>query len=98
LSSQNKKNRRKNARIVDQARQTEETPNRFTRSWITMSKGVRVITVMSLSLGLWTSYNTVRALGWAEGLMWGFIFGGSIWLVFFLVLSVNRVFRRRPPQ
>jgi hypothetical protein len=98
LSSQNKKNRRKNARIIDQAKQSEATPARFDRSWITMGKGMRIITIVSVALGLWTSYNTVRALGWAEGLMWGFIFGGSIWLVFFLAFSVNRLLRRRPPQ
>jgi hypothetical protein len=63
-----------------------------------MGTGIRVITVVSVALGLWTSYNTVRALGWVEGLFWGFVFGGSIWLVFFLAYTANRFFRRRPPQ
>jgi hypothetical protein len=97
LSSQNKKNQRKKAQILDQPQVKEKTPAAFPRSWIPMSKGIRIITIVSLALGIWTSYNTVRALGWAEGLMWGFIFGGSIWLVFFLVFSVNRIFKRRPP-
>ena len=93
MSSQNKKNQRKKAQAVDQ---NEGNRTASSRGWIPMGKAVRVITVISLSLGLWTSYNTVRALGWAEGIMWGFIFGGSIWLIFFLVFSVNRFFKRRP--
>jgi hypothetical protein len=96
LSSQNKKNRRKKARLVNQTQEVEDKSTGKNQNWLSMSKGVRVITVMSLSLGLWTSYNTVRALGWAEGLMWGFIFGGSIWLVFFLAFYVNKFFRRGP--
>jgi hypothetical protein len=97
LSSQNKKNRRKKAHLENQSKEFEANNLNDNRNWLSMGKGMRVITVISLSLGIWTSYNTVRALGWAEGLMWGFIFGGSIWLVFFLALTVNRLFRRKPP-
>ena len=98
MSSQTRKNRRKKTRMIDQTKETEAGAVDVNRNWLPLGKGVRLITVISLALGLWTSYNTVRALGWAEGLFWGFAFGGSIWLVFFLVFVVNSYFRRRPPR
>jgi hypothetical protein len=93
LSSKTRKNKRKEAR---DAKSPAENTNKddLNRSWISMRGGVRIITVISVALGLYTSYS-LRAGGLGESLLWGLIIGGSIWLVFFLVLSLNRVIKRR---
>jgi hypothetical protein len=93
LSSKTKKNKRKEAR---ETKTTAENTNKddLNQSWISMRTGMRIITLISVALGLFTSYN-MRAGGWGEGLLWGLIIGGSIWLVFFLTYSLGRLLRRR---
>jgi hypothetical protein len=93
LSSKTRKNKRKLARETSQPAEEIKLSD-FRRSWITMRTGIRLITVISIALGIFTSIN-LRAGGWGQSLLWGLVFGGSIWLVFFLALTISRLFRKR---
>ncbi len=64
------------------------------KPWIKMSIGVKVIAVVSVLMAVVTSLQTVPALGWLEGILWGLAFGVFIWAIFFGLLLFNRVVRR----
>ena len=72
MSSYNKKKRR----------QKHEMQNQFTRPWISMKTGRRVIWMISIALALFIAWQVIPQRGVAEGILWGLIFGGAIWLVF----------------
>jgi hypothetical protein len=93
LSSKTRKNKRKLTRETSQPAE-EINLSDFKRSWISMRTGIRLITVISIALGIFTSIN-LRAGGWGQSLLWGLIIGGSIWLIFFLALTISRLFRKR---
>ena len=50
--------------------------------WISMRTGVGLMTLLSLGMSVLTMMQTVPALGWVEGVLWGLGFGVAIWLVF----------------
>ncbi|MFO7623904.1 MAG: hypothetical protein R6V73_06095 [Anaerolineales bacterium] len=93
MSTKTRKNKRKSTGENNQPAESFDI-NSLKRSWISMRTGIRLITVISVGLGLFTSFN-LRAMGWGESLLWGLVFGGSIWLVFFLILWVNRLLKQR---
>ena len=59
----------------------DEKPLR--QSWIPRSTGFTAITIVSVALAIWVAWQSVSAGGtlW-NGILWGFILGASIWLVF----------------
>jgi hypothetical protein len=96
LSSKTKKNQRKLARETKQPAEEFDISS-LKQSWISMRTGIRIITVISVALGLFTTYS-LQSEAWGQRLLFGLIFGGSIWLVFFLVLSVNHLINRKRKQ
>lgn len=64
-------------------------------AWLSPRTGLTAVTLVSIALGLWVSWNAVQASGLAEGVFWGFVFGGSIWVIFLGTYLLNRWFRRR---
>jgi hypothetical protein len=96
LSSKTRKNQLKSAQDTGQPVEDVKISD-LKQSWISMRSGVRIITVISVALGLFTSYS-LQAEAWSQRLLFGLIIGGSIWLVFFLVLYVNRLIGRKPKQ
>jgi predicted cobalt transporter CbtA len=54
------------------------------KPWIGKFKGLKIICIVSFALALWVGYQIIRAEGdWGKGILWGFIFGASIVLVYF---------------
>ena len=64
------------------------------KPWIPIRSGLKVITLVSILLGIWTAWHAGN-MPIHERILWGFAFGGSIWVVFLLALSINRFFRQR---
>ncbi len=63
-------------------------------AWLPSRTGLYVLGFVSLALTVWTVWQTSRALGLLEGLLWGIAFGGSIWIIFAGVFLLNRWLRR----
>lgn len=63
--------------------------------WISRSTGFTAITVVSVAMAVWTAWQTVSGGGtlW-NGILWGLIFGASIWLVFFGMNYFHSLFNR----
>jgi uncharacterized membrane-anchored protein len=70
-----------------------ETPN-LTKPWISMRSAIIIITVVSIGQGIVTSYNAIQTKGLVEGILWGLLFGGSIWVIFLGLLLFNKFIRR----
>ena len=52
--------------------------------WIQKTRGLQVIVLAGLLLGVLVAYQIIRGSGdWGQGILWGFIFGGSVFLVYF---------------
>lgn len=52
--------------------------------WIPRNTGFIAITIVSVVLAVWVAWQSIsggNTLG--KGILWGLVFGGSIWLVFF---------------
>jgi hypothetical protein len=52
--------------------------------WIQRAKGLQVIGLVGLILAVLVAYQIIRGGGgWGQGILWGAIFGGSVFLVYF---------------
>jgi hypothetical protein len=62
--------------------------------WISMRSGLIVMGVVSIGLAIWTAYQVSGDRPLMESILWGAVFGGSLWLVFFGFMLFNRWLRR----
>jgi len=54
------------------------------KAWIEKTRGLQVIGLAGLMLGVLVAYQIIRGSGdWGQGILWGVIFGGSVFLVYF---------------
>ena len=82
----------KKKKIPRREKKAESTPNR-NEPWISMPAGLRIITLVSIGMAVFTAYTTIPAIGWFEGLLWSLGFGIAIWLVFIGFYYFNRFVR-----
>ncbi len=64
-------------------------------AWISMRTALLVMAFVSIGLGAWTAYQVSSTRGLLESILWGAVFAGGIWLVFFAFMLFNRYLRRR---
>ena len=62
--------------------------------WISMRSGLIVMGIVSIGLAAWTAYQVSGSRPVMESILWGAVFGGSLWLVFFGFILFNRWLRR----
>ena len=65
-----------------------------TKSWISMRKGIGIITITSIGMAVLTAWEVIPQKGWLEGILWGLLFGAFIWVIFFGMIAFNRLLRR----
>ncbi len=78
--------------------QTKE-PESLRTPWIPKDTGYTAITVVSIGLAGWVAWQNVRGGGqlW-QGILWGLVFGASIWLVFFGMNYFHSLFDKKKPD
>ena len=65
------------------------------KPWIQKAKGLQVIGLASLFLGVLVAYQIIRGSGnWGQGILWGLIFGGSVFLVYFGMNAFHKLMNR----
>ncbi len=62
--------------------------------WISMRSGMKIVGVASFVMAVLTAWEVIPVKGWLEGILWGLLFGGLIWVIFFGMLFFNRMMRR----
>jgi hypothetical protein len=63
--------------------------------WISMRNGAIIITFTSIGMAVLTAIQVVPVKGWVEGILWGLLYGGMIWVIFFGLVYVNRFLKRK---
>lgn len=66
--------------------------------WLKRKTGFTVITVLSIGLMIFIAVQMIiqNPQEWYKGLLIGFLFGGSVWLVFFGFNWFHSLFRPKP--
>lgn len=83
------KKKKKKQKSIEQ--DIEESLN---KPWISMRKGVNIIAVTSVLMAVLTAWQAIPSKGWLEGILWGLLFGGLIWVVFFGNILINKFLRK----
>ena len=69
------------------------------KPWIKRQTGFLLITIISIGIMLLVAVQIIMGSGdWGRGLFWGFLFGGSIWIVFFGMNWFHSLFHSKPNQ
>jgi uncharacterized membrane protein len=73
---------------------TAKKSNSPAEPWISMRRGLIVITITSIGMAVLTAWEVIPVKGWMEGTLWGLLFGALIWVIFFGMIFFNRFMRR----
>ncbi|MDY6846468.1 MAG: hypothetical protein SVP52_04975 [Chloroflexota bacterium] len=79
----------------------EKTPEvKFERKpWIEKTKGIRLIVLVSFGLAMLVAYQIIRGSGdWGQGILWGLIFGGSVFLVYFGMNAFHKMMNKNKDE
>lgn len=72
-------------------KENEQKINIERQPWIQKTRGLQVIVLAGLLLGVLVAYQIIRGSGdWGQGILWGFIFGGSVILVYFAMNAFHK--------
>ena len=65
------------------------------KPWIEKTRGLQVIGLAGLLLGVLVAYQIIRGSGdWGQGILWGLIFGGSVILVYFGMNAFHKLMNK----
>ena len=64
------------------------------RPWVSMRGAMIIMAITSLALAILIAWQVIPANGWLEGILWGLLFGGMIWVIFFGNLWVSKKLRK----
>lgn len=63
--------------------------------WISMRTGVIIIAFASVAMAVLTAWQAIPSTGWLEGILWGLLFGGMIWVIFYGNILINKFLRKK---
>jgi hypothetical protein len=69
----------------------EEIP---VKPWVSMRTGMIIMAITSLALAVLIASQVIPSNGWLEGILWGLLFGGLIWVIFFGNLWITKKLRK----
>lgn len=69
----------------------EELP---VQPWVSMRSGMIIMAITSVALAVLVASQAIPSTGWLEGILWGVLFGGMIWAIFFGNLWITRKLRK----
>lgn len=59
-----------------------------------MRRGLTIMTITSIAMAVLTAWQVIPSKGWLEGILWGLLFGGFVWAIFFGNILINKFLRR----
>lgn len=74
--------------------QDDELKKRLNQPWISMRRGLIIMTITSIAMAVLTAWQVIPSRGWLEGILWGLLFGGMVWAIFFGNILLNKILRR----
>jgi len=70
----------------------EEFP--INKPWVSMRGGMIIMAIVSVALAVLIASQVIPSNGWLEGILWGLLFGGMIWVIFFGNLWITKKLRK----
>ena len=65
------------------------------KPWIEKTSGFQIIIFAGLLLAILVAYQIIRGSGdWGQGILWGLIFGGSVFLVYFGMNAFHKLMNK----
>ena len=64
------------------------------KPWVSLRGGMIIMAVTSVALAVLVASQAIPSTGWLEGIMWGLLFGGMIWAIFFGNLWITKKLRK----
>jgi hypothetical protein len=86
IVTKNKNKTKKTPKVKD-----EEIP---IKPWVSMRGGMIIMIITSLALVVLVASQAIPSTGWLEGILWGLLFGGMIWIIFFGNLWITKKLRK----
>ena len=83
-----------NKKKLQADKQSKSTPSLPNEPWISMRSGTIIIVFTSIGMAVLTAIQVIPIKGWLEGILWGLLFGGLIWVIFFGMIFINRFLKR----
>jgi hypothetical protein len=87
--------------VAKNKNQTKKTPKEkkeeellFNKPWVSMRTGMIVMAIVSVALAVLIASQVIPSTGWLEGILWGLLFGGMIWAIFFGNLWITKKLRK----
>ncbi len=75
-------------------KQDEELKKRLNKPWLSMRRGLIIMAFTSIAMAVLTASQVIPSRGWLEGILWGLLFGGFIWVIFYGNILINKLLRR----
>ncbi len=89
----------KKKKNVQTSKKEEISMEELRKPWIQQRTGMIVISIISVAMMILVTAQIVMGSGeWGRGLLWGFLFGASIWFVFYGMNWFHSLFRPKPPK
>ncbi|MFZ3150935.1 MAG: hypothetical protein WA116_04540 [Anaerolineaceae bacterium] len=79
-------------------KQTTKQPDKpFVREpWIQKNRGLFTIAIVSVALAILVGYQIIKGSGtWGQAILWGLVFGGTVWLVFYGMTWFHSLFNKK---
>jgi hypothetical protein len=78
----------------------QEMLESMSKPWIQKRTGFIAITVLSIALMIFISVQLIiqNPEEWPKAILWGFLFGASVWVVFFGFNWFHSLFRSKPEE
>jgi hypothetical protein len=64
------------------------------KGWITPKSGVTAIAIISILLAIWEGFQVSQFRSPLDSILWGLIFGATIWVIAGFAYAINRWIRR----
>ena len=72
----------------------EKKPDLQSNAWISFRSGAIIIGVLSVGMAVLTTIQAMEVKPLGEAILYGLLFGASLWVVFFGLILINRLLGR----
>jgi hypothetical protein len=85
----NKNRTKKTPKVKD-----DKLPVDLNKPWVSLRGGMIIMAITSLVLAVVIASQVIPSTGWLEGIGWGLLFAGMIWVIFFGNLWITKKLRK----
>lgn len=72
----------------------DKLPVDLHKPWVSLRGGMIIMAITSLVLAVVIASQVIPSTGWLEGIGWGLLFAGMIWVIFFGNLWITKKLRK----